>query len=169
LSWLYKGDTDRALKIFEEGLLSGRGHAQNHIFLHVYASREENNAVLLGLYAEFGADAALYSLLPIAYRAYTDPEYDFETERAEIERRYRLSKGADMDWSFPWHALIFKNYSAMRPSTSGAHWWLRWLTDYRNSEYRKHHIRKIGLPEYWRAHGFPPQCRPIGDTDFECD
>ena len=30
-------------------------------------------------------------------------------------------------------------------------------------------MRDIGLPEYWRKHGFPPQCRPIGDDDFECD
>jgi hypothetical protein len=25
------------------------------------------------------------------------------------------------------------------------------------------------LPEYWRAHGFPPQCRPVGADDFACD
>jgi hypothetical protein len=24
------------------------------------------------------------------------------------------------------------------------------------------------LPEYWRAHGFPPQCRAVGAADFTC-
>ncbi len=37
----------------------------------------------------------------------------------------------------------------------------------------KAQIRKkaisIGLPEFWREQGFPPQCRPVGDDDFECD
>jgi len=25
-----------------------------------------------------------------------------------------------------------------------------------------------GLPEYWRKHGFPPQCKPVSKDDFEC-
>jgi hypothetical protein len=24
------------------------------------------------------------------------------------------------------------------------------------------------LPEYWRKHGFPPRCKPIGNSGFEC-
>jgi hypothetical protein len=27
----------------------------------------------------------------------------------------------------------------------------------------------LGQPEYWRQHGFPPQCRPLDEQDFECD
>jgi hypothetical protein len=30
-------------------------------------------------------------------------------------------------------------------------------------------MREMGIPEYWRKHGFSPQCRAIGDDDFECD
>ena len=26
-----------------------------------------------------------------------------------------------------------------------------------------------GLPEFWREQGFPPQCKAVGDDDFECD
>jgi len=29
-------------------------------------------------------------------------------------------------------------------------------------------IREVGIFEYWQARGFPPQCKPIGDDDFEC-
>ena len=29
-------------------------------------------------------------------------------------------------------------------------------------------LERIGIPAYWRAHGFPPQCRPLAGTDFEC-
>jgi hypothetical protein len=28
---------------------------------------------------------------------------------------------------------------------------------------------ELKLPDYWRKHGFPPQCRPLEDGDFECD
>jgi hypothetical protein len=30
-------------------------------------------------------------------------------------------------------------------------------------------IRDFGLFAYWQKHGFPPQCRAVGDDDFECD
>ena len=30
-------------------------------------------------------------------------------------------------------------------------------------------LRRLGLPEFWRANGFPSMCRPLGEEDFECD
>jgi TolB-like protein/tetratricopeptide (TPR) repeat protein len=30
-------------------------------------------------------------------------------------------------------------------------------------------VRRGGLVDLWRARGFPPQCRPVGADDFECD
>jgi len=33
----------------------------------------------------------------------------------------------------------------------------------------KRHMKATGALDYWQEHGFPPQCRPIGDDDFECD
>jgi hypothetical protein len=29
-------------------------------------------------------------------------------------------------------------------------------------------IRELGVFEYWQARGLPPQCKPVGDDDFEC-
>ena len=29
-------------------------------------------------------------------------------------------------------------------------------------------LENLGVPEYWRAHGYPPQCRPVGATGYEC-
>jgi adenylate cyclase len=39
---------------------------------------------------------------------------------------------------------------------------------YRRSPQFKHFIRESGALDYWREHGYPPQCRPLGE-DFECD
>jgi hypothetical protein len=30
-------------------------------------------------------------------------------------------------------------------------------------------MKKIGAFDYWLDNGFPEQCRPLGDDDFECD
>jgi hypothetical protein len=29
-------------------------------------------------------------------------------------------------------------------------------------------VREAGLVDYWRAHGWPDYCRPVGDADFSC-
>jgi hypothetical protein len=43
----------------------------------------------------------------------------------------------------------------------------------RGSEPFKRLLRKDGVPDYWRTHEYPPQCRPVagsnGEDDFECD
>jgi len=47
--------------------------------------------------------------------------------------------------------------------------WFDAYRDYRASPEFKRHLRRLGLPEFWRANGFPPMCRPLGEEDFECD
>jgi hypothetical protein len=38
----------------------------------------------------------------------------------------------------------------------------------RNTERFKKVARDLGLVDYWRARGWPAQCRPLGGTDFTC-
>ena len=48
---------------------------------------------------------------------------------------------------------------------------LIWSADYavyRRSPQFKRFIRESGALAYWQGHGFPPQCRAIGASDFEC-
>jgi len=47
--------------------------------------------------------------------------------------------------------------------------WTDALSRYRQSSEFKQHARASGLPQYWRKHGFPPQCRPVGSDDFACE
>jgi hypothetical protein len=32
----------------------------------------------------------------------------------------------------------------------------------------KAYLRRIGLLDYWRDHGWPEACRPLDSDDFEC-
>jgi adenylate cyclase len=47
--------------------------------------------------------------------------------------------------------------------------WAGILQPYRRSIEFKRHMRAAGVYDYWRAHGFPPQCHPVGSDDFECN
>jgi adenylate cyclase len=40
---------------------------------------------------------------------------------------------------------------------------------YRRSPQFRSYMRDSGALDYWREHGYPPQCRPVGADDFECD
>ena len=47
--------------------------------------------------------------------------------------------------------------------------WHPALADYRKSDQFKSYLRQTRMEEYWRKHGWPDMCRPLGDDDFECD
>jgi adenylate cyclase len=47
--------------------------------------------------------------------------------------------------------------------------WGEDFAGYRRSGQFRHFIRESGALDYWRAHGYPPQCRPLGGDDFACD
>ena len=52
-------------------------------------------------------------------------------------------------------AAILKRYKATLDSDTSEVYWCRKGTNV------------IGLC-FWRSYGFPPQCRPIGNDNFEC-
>ena len=49
------------------------------------------------------------------------------------------------------------------------HLWGPSLAEYRASDAFKDFIRQTKMNAYWRKHGWPDLCRPLGDDDFECD
>jgi adenylate cyclase len=51
-------------------------------------------------------------------------------------------------------------------------WSVQWSESFRRfrqTEAFKQVIRDAGVLAYWREHGYPPQCRPVGADDFACD
>jgi hypothetical protein len=46
--------------------------------------------------------------------------------------------------------------------------WGKDYARYRRSPQFKIFIRRSGVHDYWTGHGFPPQCKPLGQEDFEC-
>jgi hypothetical protein len=39
---------------------------------------------------------------------------------------------------------------------------------FRNSPAFRRILENLGVPAYWREHGYPPLCRPVGADDYEC-
>jgi TolB-like protein/Tfp pilus assembly protein PilF len=47
--------------------------------------------------------------------------------------------------------------------------WLPEFAEFRQSPHFNRVVNEFNMQTYWRSSGFPPQCRSIGDTDFECE
>jgi hypothetical protein len=59
---------------------------------------------------------------------------------------------------------VFVKYPGWRTQV-----WNKLLVEYRASDEFKDYVRQTKMEAYWRKHGWPDLCRPLGDADFECD
>ncbi len=69
-------------------------------------------------------------------------------------------------------AIAFGAYDRITPGKNLNYFssiWLPEFAKFRQSPHFKRAVSEFDMPAFWRSHGFPPQCRPIGDDDFECD
>jgi adenylate cyclase len=64
--------------------------------------------------------------------------------------------------------VALKQYSCLDKLDNARFIWIPAARAYRQSPEFKNFARLAFLP-YWQEHGFPPQCRAIGEEDFECD
>ena len=66
---------------------------------------------------------------------------------------------------------VFLAFSAFDRLTGNPAAWVSWHPDaaeYRRSRFFERNVRESGRLQRWKAEGFPPQCRPIGEDDFDC-
>ena len=99
------------------------------------------------------------------WNAYRNPDQD-HGELIESMRLYMESKGNLIveDFEFLVHPL---GNDWRIPSKSVL--WDASMKRYRQSNAFKSYIHESGILEYWQEVGYPPQCWPVGEDDFECD
>ena len=99
------------------------------------------------------------------YRALTDRMFNDHDRQDAVAL---VNQARNSRAFVPSALLMLKAYEAITFSDMAPPiWWARddaWL----KSQSRKRLMQSWHLPEYWRKRGFPPQCSPIGESDFEC-
>jgi tetratricopeptide (TPR) repeat protein len=96
-----------------------------------------------------------------------DPAFS-ETERKEA---LAIVDAAPPGWFYEYETrLLLRDYDRIRPERNvDTLLYYREDAGFLKSEARKKLMRQYRLPDYWRKHGFPPQCRAVGPADFACD
>jgi len=167
LAVLFAGDTERALEIHETALRHGFD-GNNMPFIYLYLATGEERTALVAMAAGNSA-LGINKATAYEYRTSTDPTFDYEAEKTLVDQAYFRAGAVEPEWdpAHPDYLFIYRQYDQLR-SSDLPYWWFPYPLEFRNSPHRKRLMREYGLPEYWRKHGFPPQCKPVGEDDFEC-
>jgi len=168
LSALYAGDTERALRLNNETMRRGfNGNTFPFLFWYVAHGEAEKALIASAAANEAGA---INKATQYEYRALTDPTFDYQAEKLLIAQAYFPAGETSPRWSpvDDDYLFLYRQYDQIHIAVL-QYWWFPYPEEFRNSPHRKRLMREIGLPAYWRQHGFPPQCRALGANDFECD
>jgi TolB-like protein len=164
---LFAGDTARAFEIHETTLRHGF-FGNSDPFLHFYAATGRERTALIAM-AAYNAGRGINKATAYEYRALTDPTFDYQAERSLIRQAYVRAGATEPEWdeTHSGYLFLYRQYDKIQ-RVDNAFWWFPYPLEFRDSPHRKRIMRESGLLEYWRGHGFPPQCKPVGDDDFEC-
>jgi len=163
---LIKGDVETALKLNNE-TLEHIFHSTSDAFVSTYVRSGQRYLALHIADARLGSAGA-----PVIewIRVIENPDADNSSGLARLKDWERqTSSGEKLALATPMF-LSFRAYDelAERPLTALYSLWLPDGDEFRRTPQFKTIIRQQGIFEYWQARGFPPQCKPIGDDDFEC-
>ncbi|WP_417479360.1 tetratricopeptide repeat protein [Maricaulis maris] len=166
---LYRGNTRRATELFAEGMVAGQESLLSVVAPAYFALGNDQAGLYFIAYMTAVADTP--HLTEALYRYYTD----LDATDAELEAMSRQSYVALHGSLEGYQRVVFDFWVAGQTVYSHVELWSplvpeRFRTETRDrfSATRRQVFIDWGLPAYWRANGFPPQCRPIGADDFEC-
>ena len=159
----------RLIKVFESSHQESYPH-----FLGI--TQRQGDEVLLTLMLRELADVVgpgARWMVPELKRALSDEDYDRDAALVRFEARVRSeypdSPGAQDIYTITAWRLAFRAYDRVPEGAVPGWWWGVGYPGLAESPYRREAMIQARLPEYWREHGFPPQCRPVGADDFACD
>ena len=168
LMFLFQGRTEAALELFQQGVAVGFVRNRAESFVLPLWERDQQLAARLLLDArEVPVELRKLVLDALIGASPADAAVIAEVERRLADRLDPLTNSL----GFP--ALLWLrefDRAAESPeldTSSLSHW--ETIPGLRNSPAFKRLIERLGVDAHWRKHGFPPQCRPLGETDFECD
>ena len=165
-AYLFKGDVETALKLNNE-TIEHMLHSTNDALVSTYV---RNGQRYLALYIADGKLGSMGAPVIEWIRAIENPDADNSSGLARLKDWERqTSSGEDLSYATSMF-LSFRAYDELA-ERSGMATYSLWHPDgdeFRTTPQFKTVVRYLGVFEYWKSRGFPPQCKPVGDDDFEC-
>ena len=171
LALLLAGKEDEAFALYETGFEKGFVYSRTENFIAPMLARGRRAEALLlmgvttmapelreALIARLdNPTAPIANARALAMRHAQDPELNSSTGSLTLSHLYL--------WLGDYEAVATSDDRVATTIVA----WDRYPPTFRNSPGMKQKLEKMGVVAYWRAKGFPPQCRPVGAKDFNCD
>ncbi len=175
---IMRGEVEAGLATLNDNLRRGFDGGANSTVIGVYAEQGNDAALLYELNetARVLADGEMRWAVDMMYQAMKNPKYDRAAALKVLEARLD-GMGSRLEPESAMGAmtyLIFGAHGQVRNKGDSWWWTTRGFPDWKSSPERKQWMRERGFDDYWRKHGFPPQCKPVGPQtadsgDFECE
>ena len=171
LALLLAGKEEEAITLYESGFAKGFVYSRSENFIAPLLARGHRGEALLLI----GVSTMAAELRDALLTKLDHPETPIANVRALVERHAADPEinSATGNLTVSHLYLWLGDYDAVgtsddRVTTTLIHW-DRYPPTFRNSPGMKLKLERMGVPAYWRAKGYPPQCRPVGTKDFTCD
>ncbi len=167
------GDVEGGLATLKDNLRHGFAAGATAPVWGAYLSRGDDAAFLYEINEtarSFGPGDMSWAV-DMIFQAQSNPAYD-RTEALRIVEARLEGMGAKLaPSSFTETSVLFLfgAYDRLNPIEDSWWWATTGFPEWTASPERKRLIVEHGLPVYWRKHGFPPRCKPVGKDDFECE
>jgi tetratricopeptide (TPR) repeat protein len=162
--YLYLGRADEALRLYVLGLENG--YLANDIPFAPALAAHGDRLSALGILAQtYQEDPQLVRPL---FRALTDSTFNEHDRQDALALIGRARNTRVWIPTALWMLKAYDQIMAVTDFPEPPLWWAREDSAWLKSPSRMGAMRQWHLPEYWRKHGFPPQCSPIGEAEFEC-
>ena len=163
---MIKGDVETALKLNNE-TIEHLLNSTNDAFVSAYV---RNGQRYLALYIADGRLGSAGAPVIEWIRAIENPDADNSAGLARLKEWERQTSSGEK-LSLASHLFLsFRAYDELLEDRRMATYAI-WHPDgdeFRTTPQFKALVHSMGLFEGWKLRGFPPQCKPIGDDDFEC-
>ncbi len=165
-AYLIMGDVETAIELFNE-TLEHIFHSVSDAFVSTYVRTGHRYLALHMADVRLGSAGA-----PVIewIRAIENPDADNSSGLARLKDWERQTSSGNKLANASAMFLSFRAYDELTENLDEATYalWHPDADEFRTTPQFKTIIRKMGIFEYWQARGFPPQCKPVGDNDFEC-
>lgn len=166
------GDIDGGLATLKENLRRGFDQGAQVALWGAYLSRGDDAEFLYEMneIVRSIAPGDMRWAVDMIFRAQTDPAYDRKDALRIFEARLdgMDARLAPQSFTETIVLFLFGAYDRMHPVAEGWWWATTGFPEWAKSPERKRLMRERKLDVYWRKHGFPPRCKPLGRDDFEC-
>jgi len=170
MTLMFTGNDAPALELFERGVAAGFTRNRADTFAQALLRRGDRIGARL-LLKELGAAPELIEtmLAAVSRPGGTVQEADAIVHRYVSDPYSEFSRNFGDSKIYFWLGAFDKVATARDLSSESLETWDPARPDFRNTPGFKQTLIRLGVVEYWRKQGWPPQCRAVGAEDFTCD